>query len=605
MTVLRHEVPLGITLVAPFVSGGLQAGRMGVDVTLSRNADERLILPGTLVAGVLRAAMEAVRMAAPNGALTLSGQSVVVAEAITDLFGTGSAENDDRRTSPTMEGWRVANNPARGTLVIRDLEISDADEPKADTTGQMVRVEIDRDFGAVREGHIVVIECPFPAGRPVTFSGIADYVGGLDPSVVVDLLTAALSRVPAIGAMKSVGYGRVRSFLVGAAKPVAAAVVKAPDTDVTVTYSIDRPFQVDQTRRGSNLYIGSPVVPGGAIKGSLACSLKQAAVADRSALDAFLASLTIGHAHPTDGETGAEVAPVLPFSLAVSGETVVDVLLSDPDALIRHAGDKSIRFAGDWKAKDRLTVATALDLHNPSKQPRRDVRTRTAIDPDTGGARFDIDANAGMLYSDSAVCANEHEWVGRWALPPGGNSALFDLALGILAAGIAGLGKTNAIIHSKTVVPTAVPKPSPVTGDLFAATLRSPALLNDLDALRNGTSTHGDYARYFKELGLNLVRAFARQRLVGGYIALRYPLRRDRYEPYLLTEAGSVFLLQAPDQAARDALTNAARLGLPPHFPHRDVTWQTCPFMRENGFGALRFNAVDHTRWAAGQEAVA
>ncbi|NBC31723.1 MAG: hypothetical protein GVY13_03500 [Alphaproteobacteria bacterium] len=603
MTRLATLLPLEITLVAPFASHGLQAGRVGVDVALARNAAGDLVLPGTLLAGIVRAALIEVAQDVPDATLTLPDGPLDVGEACRALFGQPSGDDaaSGSGSAEPLDGWRVANEPKRGTLTIGDLVCQTPEPDAAETDRQMVRVEIDRLLGAAKEGHLVTIECPFPAGTPVHFAGTAHHVGELSAGQVAALLRAALSRVPAVGAMKSVGFGRVEGFSVGEPETIAlrpaAAAPNAPEQRIKIVYALDRPFLIDLARRGSNLHIGSDIIPGGAIKGTLAAAVKRLK-GDGPAVNAFLEGLTVSHARPAplvDGDP-PEVRPELPLSLALCGERLVDLLLADPDPARWPplADGKAAKFRPDWKDEDFAAVDDALYGGSTPPRPKREVRTRTAIDPVMGAAAYDGDDEAGMLFSDSAVRPDGFVWAGTITLQDKGDTRLFAEALDILAAGAPGLGKTGAVITATSIAAPEADSCEPLGDGLYALTLQTPALLNDLDALRQGKTVAEDYRDYFAGtgLGMTLVNHFARQRLAGGYIALRYPPRPDRYEPYLLTEPGSVFLVRpGSDQALQQVL----RYGLPPRVSG-SPTWRTCPFMRENGYGAVRANVVDHSR---------
>jgi hypothetical protein len=75
--------------------------------------------------------------------------------------------------------------------------------------------------------------------------------------------------------------------------------------------------------------------------------------------------------------------------------------------------------------------------------------------------------------------------------------------------------------------------------------------------------------------------------MVGGYHAMR---RRpySAYYPFVLTEAGAVFRLEIVDEEGRRKFTDALRFGLPlPDLGGKAVSWRTCPFVPENGYGEI------------------
>lgn len=85
-----------------------------------------------------------------------------------------------------------------------------------------------------------------------------------------------------------------------------------------------------------------------------------------------------------------------------------------------------------------------------------------------------------------------------------------------------------------------------------------------------------------------LVDFCASQRLAGGYLATRYRAYGKAYYPFVLTNSGSVFLLEGEGLQAK--LADLALTGLPvPELNGRAPRWETCPYVPENGYG--RFSA--------------
>ena len=129
--------------------------------------------------------------------------------------------------------------------------------------------------------------------------------------------------------------------------------------------------------------------------------------------------------------------------------------------------------------------------------------------------------------------------------------------------------------------------------DGWAVTLLTAAVLNDQDRLRDGGDLAADYQDYWQGVlpGTRLVNFFATHRLAGGWQAVR-ARRHDGYRPFLLTEPGSVFLLQGGDpERMRDLLCG--------NLPVRGgADWRTCSFVPGNGFGAIALDVIDHAEWA-------
>lgn len=574
----RWRIPLEIRLASPFVTRGLLPGAL-VDTPLARSRG-RYALPGTLVRGVVRAALATLGERMGNTALAGGGSTARVADEWPHLFGRASGEGRAERTLASPEGWRVDNEPDRGLLDIDDLTVDDRTQAAADSAGEYARIALDEVTGSVREGFLHVIELPFPFGTEVAFRGRVHLRSGpIGPERVRFLLERALTLVPAIGALKSVGFGRVTGFALGSPEPAAPLSLDPPGQRVALTFGLDRPFLVDAERIGGNVYRGAHVIPGAVLKGALATALGDAGLLTERT-SAALSRVTFGHAFPMPTGGDRPWRPP-PLSLAVAGERVLDRTLATDDPPER------IAFAPDWKGSDAERVAAFLGQRWPL--PDREVRTRTAIDPETGAARNEA------LFSWAAVLPDGFRW--RAVLDCPEDVALEDWAtlLAVLSGGPGGIGKTAAVMEDVRLEAEPMPGAETVAeGEpSYALVLDTPAVLNDIDALREGTSAATDYGAYFEKLGWKLVRHFARQRLVGGHLALRYPPRRDRYEMYLVTDPGAVFVIEPATPDPPVPLAELLRRGLPPRLPEDLQDWRRCPFQRENGFGAVRCHRMD------------
>ena len=114
-------------------------------------------------------------------------------------------------------------------------------------------------------------------------------------------------------------------------------------------------------------------------------------------------------------------------------------------------------------------------------------------------------------------------------------------------------------------------------------------------------SFHADYWREVSGENLELVRFFADQSLQGGMLARRS--QTNSYDPYFVTEPGSVFVLSAvagKESAACDCIRKWLKSGLPLPRWARDrhgESYQGNPFLPQDGFGEIVVNHkchVDH-----------
>lgn len=581
----RHEFELALTLESPFVTKALALHRPMLDTALAR-AGDRYMLPGTLVQGVLSAALATLRQ-------HMTGPDAPTADELRRLFGAGSGKDNLKAEEKSREGWRVANEPERGLLDVGDLLIDRADQDRADKSGEVTRVALDAETGAAREGFLQVIELPFPIGEKATFRGTVHLrQGSITPARAKSLIECALALVPAIGAVKSAGFGRVCERLVGAPATISSAGTKTCSPRVAVEFTLDRPFVIDADRIGGNLFRGRDVIPGAVLKGALATALGDAGRLD-PAMGDTLAAITVSHAFPLPAG-GATPRRAAPLSLAVAEKRVFDRLLADDNeiACVRKDGRNvpaTLAFEPDFKDANGDQSRIAEFLGQRWQEPDAEVRTRTAIEHQLGAAEED------KLFSYKAIVPKGFRWRSTVTAPAGVDMSRFGEALAFLEAGLGWIGKTGAVMRDVTIQDKLPPTPQPVQpGDVrYALVLQTPALLNDLRELRQGRSAFEDYQAYFAALGYALHRHFARQRVVGGYHALRYPPRQDRYEVYVLTEPGSVFLIEPKDPKKGCDLPSLLTFGLPPKVPDALRHWRHCPFLPENGFGEVRCHVVD------------
>ena len=102
-----------------------------------------------------------------------------------------------------------------------------------------------------------------------------------------------------------------------------------------------------------------------------------------------------------------------------------------------------------------------------------------------------------------------------------------------------------------------------------------------------GGEVKTQYEQYFEFAcpGCKLKNFFAAQRFAGRYHATRRRPYGKPYYPFLLTEPGSVFLVETEVEKLKDLV----RFGLPlPALKHAAaLDWRNCPFVPENGFGQI------------------
>lgn len=536
-----------------------------MDIRLARNFAGRFILPGSLLRGVVRGAAKSIAEKVDGPLDVFKGQTIT--NFCNAAFGEESKAN---------------NEPGRGFAIVGDLIADTTLEPDANRT---VRVEIDPERGAAKEGHLVFIECPFRHGTPVTFSGEIVVMGSdsdAGAKHLAKLLEMALPRIYAVGGMKSAGFGKLIEFRVDTMVRQVNAEAKAPASHLAVSYTLDRPFLVNSTRLGGNYEVSSDTLPGTAIKAVIARAFTDQGKAGKA--EAFIAALHVSDAPPTGSNCSMTARAVPPLSLAIEERGPSDMVA----LCALHAGKSSglRRFAPDWKKREHKAVSALLSDRGGAAfavEPLpTEARTRTAIDHGTGGALIREDTG-GALFSERLIAPADRVWSGTLR----GDAHLMNEVCSILATGVPGFGSTGAVLSGKV---KALEDKVSSGGENITLTLQSHAHLFLGHTLRERLAEDEEalaelYRAYFDGHGLELMDFRAAQTLVGGYLAQRYPVDpKAGYQPWLVTTAGSTFRLRVRAEAD---LSDILRHGLPAVAPN-GANWKTFPFLREVGFGAVR-----------------
>lgn len=621
MTVFVLEVSLH--LLGPVLTRSTAPGVYGLDAVAARAAqyerrpEERdLVLPGTLVAGKLRHAWAG-----------LADLGLSDFDEAQSLLGRGSeGEGSD--------GGSV--EPERKTLFISDFTVA----PKPDDAGAtLTRIRISPTTGVVEKGALLVAEAPFQAGESVEFKGRIKMIAANPEAAetVRQQLVKVLRWIGQFGSGRGIGYGRLLKVEVSQpeeeARKYAAQVSSsgdghAPERMALALRPLD-PFCVSTRRVGDNIFEGSEIIPGGALLGAIAFNLggredmpeALAKVFDRirvtHAFPARLQPRTRPQLVPLNDSLFGDMdlrRPVMwPQSLVRAAGRLFDVAVCDGPGLI---DGEAPAFAVDWK--DDADVRDRFGWGDPG----RELRVRTAID------RTRRRAEDEQLFAQESVVPDGHVWLAEIdlsAVPDSGRAEVWKALRESLGERLLGLGKTKAEVQiamlltdSVTQAVGSVPAADVSEGNrnTWIVTLQTPALMLDTAAL-NETSGAVElrklYERFWSDVSgstLKLSHFFASQTLQGGpYLHRRFSrvgegATSTGYKPWLLTDAGSVFVLTTENQQrAEDKLEALRKCGLPITDELRraygldsneDEHWRHCPFTRRNGYGEVAVNLKVH-----------
>lgn len=607
-----YRQTLTLTLQAPVLSQAVGALGFGFDMATLKDGKkgDNLVLPGSLVRGNLREALEHFaevleRQGRADLAKALGGN-------IRDWFGQpGDGEVADGELKKNRARlhfdyyWRC---PC----------------PAGETTPRH-RITLDPKTGTVKRGALVVIESPAASGQALTFTG--DIKARFDNDEKAEQarfwLEKAALFLPALGSLKGVGFGKLLE-----AKLTLELVSDQPQTysgskdRIGLTLNLDRPFCIAKPRSaGANTFTGEDTIPGGVLKGAFAQGLEDV----QSAIPGF-DQLVFTHALPAKAE-GLGRARVLPLSLAWAGdartkdkdkrairENLVDLALLET-ACVRQTvkGFRAPKLQIDWKGDED---AAARELIATPPSCNRQLAVHTAIDKKTGQSEedklFSLDC-VDPRYRDENGQTQTMLWcadIDLKGVAEDRRGKLVEALRQALARPIGGIGKTKAATTTVKLGPAWLDakKPAALHGGLYIITLQTPALLFDdqqartLPASGGADGLHKVYADYWRGLScgkLELLRYFAAQQRVGGHFLWHRYRKEQTYRPFWLTVAGSVFVLKA-SQPVDSLLDEWRRRGLPlPGGGDSAALWDENPYIRENGYGEIRVNDSVHVEFQA------
>ena len=242
-------------------------------------------------------------------------------------------------------------------------------------------------------------------------------------------------------------------------------------------------------------------------------------------------------------------------------------------------------------------------------------RTRTAIDEETGRAKDEALFSYGLVRPEEEKDGGQvasFVWenaIGLEHVPGPEQPDLIKELVRLLEHGLPNVGKTRAVAEIEWLNAPSSGKVAQVfvAGTEHVVTLQTEFLMTDPQALGLGRPEDLEkaYSNFWTEVSggsLELVRYFARQSLHGGYLSKRSG--RSDYEPFLVTDRGSTFVLKTTDSSRADQLLKTWQAtGLPApawiktHFGRpTEPLWKTCPFLPHAGFGEVAIDLECHTQ---------
>lgn len=585
MTQHLHAITIDITLEAPYLIHGNDPGRYGLDATLLTDHRGRPILPGTLVAGRIVEVW-----------CSLQGQ-----------LGNADANKWFGQRDVTGQGGK------RARLRVDDLMLKSINgaavtgKPQGD---ELSRIRQSDETGAVEPGALLLIEQIAAPGAQLCFSGKWHaWATKEEIETLLPPLRAALWLQTQLGAYRGVGFGRLHGVAVSA-KEVNPSPLELPQGKDRYRLSLsgDAALCVGARSRHGNVFESRDIISGGTILGAMAQMLAaRHRATDLSAIDTPLAkyfsNLRCTHALPAQKGKGRP-AP-LPQSLIAYGDEIRDAWRhKTPPASLAHTP----AFQTDWKGKDyerasagqgwgetrkHLRIRTDIDQDGKAKE-RRLFAYESIYAPRDGSGnlltewRFDLDLSGITDEGERANAAKElSELLGHGLFPLGKSDARLEVRSDTGAESVWQSGPPDAL----------------QTGEQIPLLLISDALLFPTDAIADQPDAdltaiyQTAFAGLAKQAGhenaLQLSHFFATQQLEGGgYLNHRYLRHKGKpYQPWVLTEAGSVFVFEVKNsEKAKELLRHwqSQGLSLPQvvKTAHGDG-WQDQPYRPQAGYGEV------------------
>jgi hypothetical protein len=606
-----HKADVTITLLGPVLTKSSEPGAFGVDAVCARNAAGNFIIPWTLIKGRIRDGWrELFEIVGPN--LVPDPRTIFGPES------DGKGKDKAGNLSNPEGNFTRYNTRFTGTDFVITPESKELLNASGDTR---TRISQDPNRHAASEDMLQVMECPFISGEKYEFAGTIQFDSSdIQADDIKRMIIKGMRWTGVLGSQTSMGFGRIAEIN-WHHQETRAAVLDDREKDSNILwlhFTSDRPLCITEARSKENLFASSIVIPGSVIKGAFAAQwkrnlghsdaeIKTADDPNRPELANAFDRIRISHARPSAKDSGIRPV-VIPLSFSKKDkETYKDIALHpDPSSTAFP-----LEFQSDWKDHDQRDVNAIFGWPKYGQDYRKDLRVRTAIDPSIRRAK------EGNLFAYETIIPEGLEWhcEVHFAGLSGQNLAKARAHfIDLLKFGLRGVGKTKANLQ----IQLASPPLSKVTSfaeprdGRYVLVLQTAALLappSALNGLRNREQFLAAYQSVFSELSSNsliLERIFASQILQGGRYLHRRFQEKNKYQPYALTDQGSVFVLkivEGKEILAKQSIEQWMKNGLPvPVWAKaaysrngRDgAYWANNPYVPENGFGEVAVNLKIH-----------
>ena len=305
---------------------------------------------------------------------------------------------------------------------------------------------------------------------------------------------------------------------------------------------------------------------------------------------------------------------VIPFStIYTENQDYRDVALLDKINITKN-NNKAPLYQIDWKDDLQLKKKFGWEVCSTVNRTRTSIEKRRRTAKENQLYTFQYISPYSKSIKNSDLSPGRIIWISNIILPVEHTNEIASELFEVMNIAWNYLGKRNSRfkfhIKEGKAIPKITSKDDKVLLDNIAIiTLQSDALMFDEYVNQFPINLLEIYQKYWSDATkktCRLVNLFARQKMVGRYYGIRFKkLHNNNYYPFILTEAGSVFILEANDvTAAANVLRELRDNGLP--LPNdiqlkisqlniEDIdTWKICPFVKENGYGEIVVNLDWH-----------
>ena len=602
MSLQYYRFTLKLTLAAPFLSHKSGAQRFGYDMSMLRDASGQPVFLGSQIRGNLLRNLKFFQRQLSDDQ---HQHSIAELDSVISYFGKPSDEDSEASNAPHRARF---NFSYYWTLDLDQCAKIDVKIPPR------FRIGIDETTGTTVKGNVQVIETLFASGTDnLEFCGSITAQLSKEEAENCDVwLNKALNYLPAIGALKGTGFGRIKAAecTCEPIQPQSRSIAWDKAERLGIRLKIDRPFCIAKPHLpNSNRFVSEDFIPGNAIIGAMAQQYPELTKSQN-----WFNKIYIRHAFATSKDNNRRT-PALPLSLAFYDKQLIDLANTpEPEKIFLMEKDGTFyapTFQPDWKDKNYSQAHKALDLPNTNYQ--RHLVVRTAID-EHGKAKDEA------LFSLECIEPKDDVWyteINLSCLDKIEKDLAIKALIHILQYPLSGIGKTKAIAEL-TLLPKPIinyPAIKPLKSKRYIITLQSQARLfaepHELKSTGDAESIKALYAGYWHEKSsgqLSLSHYFAQQSRAGGEFYWRRYRKKQPYQPEWLTQPGSVFVLNPTENSDATTIHNVLNewqeLGLPSASDRIGDTWLTNPFIRENGFGEIRVNDpihIDFANYAGGK----